>query len=199
MDDFAWEFNDYGDEQLIALSLAARLYALQLTMLPSVKHPKGPWFAMLGASDNGKTHLATKLRAFWDTYCAIFDNPISHEKRGQFTIAGRRDSKFVVWPKVANRLRDPASNKSVIIRELAEAPFLVVDDVGADMDTEFGRAMLYNLASEREGKPTVWTSNLYLDGLSQRIDPRFASRIERLGSYCQLDTTPHIQRPKAGG
>jgi DNA replication protein DnaC len=194
VDAHRWGFDTYQDQQLEVMLASVKMFARVLLTLENSTHPKGPWLSLLGASDNGKTHLARALYEFWQANVARFNNPINHENRGSFTITARRDGKLVVWPKLANRLRDPAAPKAALFRELADAPFLVVDDIGADMDTEFGRACLYNVAVEREGKPTVWTSNLFLDQISIRLDARLASRMERLGTVVQVDTCRHVTR-----
>jgi DNA replication protein DnaC len=172
-------------------------YAYDLCSVQPDDHPAGNWLTLLGSSDLGKTHMARALAGFWDHELANYNKPISHKERTSGTIAGYRPARIMVWPTLMNKFRDANRSKSDLYAAIREPAFLVVDDIGADQDTDFGKYVLTCCAYERERKPTVWTSNLLLDQISARLDPRLASRMERLGTVfqIQIDTMRHNLRP----
>lgn len=59
---------------------------------------------------------------------------------------------------------------------------LVIDDVGAERVSEWSSSAVYNLISQRinRRRAMVVTSNLSLDEIGRRIDPRLASRLAGL-------------------
>jgi len=58
---------------------------------------------------------------------------------------------------------------------------VVFDDLGAarDTSTNYIADAIYRFANSRLGKWTIWTSNLRLQEISARLDPRIASRLIR--------------------
>ena len=60
---------------------------------------------------------------------------------------------------------------------------LILDDLGSEFTSPFVQAALYELINTRliEGKRTVISSNLNLEGVRQRYSPQVASRLE--GEY----------------
>lgn len=65
--------------------------------------------------------------------------------------------------------------------ESLRGDFLVVfDDLGASRDkTDFVPEAIYRFACARLGRWTVWTTNLTLQEIKDRLDPRIASRLLR--------------------
>lgn len=64
-------------------------------------------------------------------------------------------------------------------RQLTTCDLLVLDDLGMEFDTPFGRACIYNILNARllEGRPTVISTNLGFSALQQRYGDQIASRI----------------------
>lgn len=56
---------------------------------------------------------------------------------------------------------------------------LVIDDLGAELDTKFSKSALYNLLNTRllAGRPTVINTNLTMKEIEERYTPRISSRI----------------------
>lgn len=64
---------------------------------------------------------------------------------------------------------------------------LIIDDLGAEMNTAFSQSCVYNLVNTRQQKklPTVISTNLTLDGIEKAYTPRVLSRI--IGGYKLLE------------
>ena len=63
--------------------------------------------------------------------------------------------------------------------QLTGCDLLVLDDLGMEFDTPFGRSCIYNILNARllEGKPTVVSTNLSFAALKERYGDQIASRI----------------------
>ena len=63
--------------------------------------------------------------------------------------------------------------------QLTGCDLLVLDDLGMEFDTPFGRSCIYNILNARllEGKPTVVSTNLSFTALRERYGDQIASRI----------------------
>ena len=68
-------------------------------------------------------------------------------------------------------------------RRYLTCDLLILDDLGSEFTSPFVQAALYELINTRliEGKRTVISSNLNLEGVRQRYSPQVASRLE--GEY----------------
>lgn len=84
--------------------------------------------------------------------------------------------RFRTWTSISNMLRE---GEYRWFGDLLEERLLLVDDIGAEHQTPFILAKLYELLSERVGKWTVITANLSLEQIGIRIDPRISSRMIR--------------------
>ncbi len=76
------------------------------------------------------------------------------------------------------------------IRPLKEARILILDDIGIEKVTDWVRQALYVVIAYRERNlmPTVFTSNLDLDELEERIgDERLVSRIAGMSRVLKID------------
>lgn len=67
-----------------------------------------------------------------------------------------------------------------------EADLLILDDLGAEFNSKFNKAAIYNLINTREltGSPTIISTNLMYDEIAREYDERVYSRI--MGSYTPL-------------
>lgn len=102
---------------------------------------------------------------------------------------------YVSWGTLARQLRE---GEYRILDDLCHLNFLVVDDIGAEYGTDFINSKLYELCSRRENKWTVFTANLSLSDIEQRIDTRVASRMIRNGSVVvDVDVTDfNLRKPE---
>lgn len=114
--------------------------------------------ALLGQSGAGKTHLARCI--------------LGQARR----LRPSASCRFVTWRQHMDAVhqRDDTHKWSV-----ENADLLIVDDIGDSHRYDFARGELLELINLREGKPTVWTSNLTLADLGEQIDARIASRLPR--------------------
>ena len=69
---------------------------------------------------------------------------------------------------------------------LLNAELLILDDLGCEFKSSFNSATIYNLINSRcnMGKPTIVSSNLSINELSERYDDRIISRL--IGNYHTL-------------
>ena len=91
---------------------------------------------------------------------------------------------FHWWPDwVVRRRAAEQDNVSLALAELDQvcaAKNVVIDDIGGDAETDFGRRLLTRLLEPRRDDPdtaTIITGNYDLDQLKTRYDNRIASRL----------------------
>lgn len=66
------------------------------------------------------------------------------------------------------------------LKRLCDCPFIILDDLGsARQDKEWGKEIIFSFVDLRyaSGLPTLITSNIWVDSMSEFYGPRFASRI----------------------
>ena len=148
----------------------------------SVHNWPGPWSAcavgcawlddldsagllLWGGYGVGKTSLAVALMRSW-----LDDS--------------RRPALFVTAPDLLDRLRasyqhDAEGSEDDVLRAVREVPFLVLDDLGAERVTDWVRERLFVVINHRHDHqmPTVYTSNLYPDGLADQLGERIVNRL----------------------
>lgn len=123
------------------------------------------WLTLMGASDTGKTHCASRVFRHL--------NERSDNHRTKWT------PRKVFWPEFVLRLRDPDGNARQQLFDLMTWPVLFLDDIGAERDTTgFATEQLNALLGVRVGRWTILTSNLSLQQIA-KVEPRISSRIVR--------------------
>lgn len=171
-------FQTFDDPQLIEMKATAEGFVLEI-----LGHLPPRWLSLLGTSGAGKTMLAKWINGVFKQYLDWrIDWPATEQTKTERQPYGRiiRDrGDFVSWAKVARLLRE---GEYRVLDDLCQLSFLVVDDIGAEHGSEFVNSKLYELCSRREGKWTVFTGNLSLADIEQKIDARIASRMIRNGS-----------------
>jgi len=133
---------------------------------------------LLGPVGTGKTRLACSL---------LNELAERHKKYGL----------FVRVPELLDALRfaggDGEHGKAqALVDSCHGTPLLVLDDVGADKGSDYGRRTLQTILDHRldRGRRTVWTSNLTLDELSALYgDDRLTSRIAGASDVCYVGGT----------
>lgn len=157
----------FGDPTLERMQLEAQRFLLELQQSDS--SPR--WLSFVGESGTGKTFLCNQIRE--NAPINFLVHPIM--KRAGFKVH---------WPEMLSILRDGDFS---IFSEVH--PLMLIDDIGASTDTEFASAQLLRLLGQRDGKWTMITSNLTLEGIAERIDTRLSSRLIRDRNVCvEVDT-----------
>lgn len=171
-------FQTLGDPTLELMKAAAESF------IDDMRYGEPPrWLSLLGSSGAGKTMLAKWIKQIFkrdldwkinEAATRLTQTPDQPHRR-----IIRYRGEYSSWARIARLLRD---GEYRILDDLCNVSFLVVDDIGAEHGTEFINSKLYELCSRRENKWTVFTANLSLSDIEQRIDARIASRMIRHGS-----------------
>lgn len=138
---------DFGDEVGVPV----------LDWAASLDKSPGRNLALLGPVGSGKTHAAAAA-ARW---VAEFDN---------------RRVKFCVVVEMFDDLRPDGPET---VDSLADAPLLVLDDLGIEKRSEWTDERLYAIVNRRwrYERPTIVTSNLTPDQLSEHVTERVWDRL----------------------
>lgn len=136
------------------------------------------WLTLTGVQGSGKTMLARQVFAEASKY-----NPgnatLWVAGHGIYDAANRRPRN--VW-FTAPAFKDKMLGGEYDLPEFLRQDFLVViDDLGAGKDTKDHAAAegFYRLADHRMGRWMIWTTNLTLKEIAERLDPRLSSRLIR--------------------
>lgn len=88
---------------------------------------------------------------------------------------------FLSLPKLLTKIRDTYNNKSITEDRLLEiiqrVDLLVLDDLGAEQQTEWSNAKLFEVMDGRAGKSTIYTTNLSSNELKAQMNERNFSRV----------------------
>ena len=103
--------------------------------------------------------------------------------------------RFIVYPEFIMEVQDSFKNERgeltalEMLKDVAQTPLLVIDDLGAEKPTEYVRQATYYIINHREMHmlPTFVTSNFSIDHLDENIDPRISSRIAGLCEIIRVD------------
>lgn len=132
------------------------------------------WLSLVGTSGAGKTYLAKRVWK-WYRQSSLFETTVP--EKGEPIYPGQSCH----WPNLADQLK--ANTGYETYDELKREKFVVLDDIGQNRDTSgHTTEKLSILLSCRVGKWTMITSNLSLEQIAEKIDPRVASRMLRDGS-----------------
>lgn len=139
-----------------------------------------------GDTGTGKTYLAAALLAEHLPECIVGAKVTKWERDGKehrHTEYGHMQKNlWTTAPEFLAELRASfagrGESESEILRKYASVNWLVLDDIGAQRNTDWTAESIYLLLSRRINRklPTIVTSNLKLEELD-RQDPRLASRL----------------------
>ena len=125
-----------------------------------------------GPTGTGKTHFAV----------AVLSEILASSDTGL--------ARFVTVPSLLMEIRatfkdsSPCSEED-LIRRFADLDLLVLDDLGAEKNTDWVMQTLYLIIDRRysDMRQTIITSNHGLDGIAERVGERIASR---LAGMCRI-------------
>lgn len=123
---------------------------------------------LYGGCGTGKTHLAV----------AIARDLLMKGKEVLFTSVPR------LLFEIRKTFRQSSDDTETFSMEkYISCPFLILDDFGLEKDTEWSKQTLDYIIYERDNNlsPTVITSNLSLDELSEKMGERISSRLAGIG------------------
>ena len=85
----------------------------------------------------------------------------------------------IIFDKIENQHYDFRKSEFETINNLTECDLLIIDDLGAEVDTKYKSSVLYNILNSRmlTSKPTIISTNLSLGDIEKRYDMRTVSRI----------------------
>lgn len=88
---------------------------------------------------------------------------------------------FISVPKLMSIIRSSfgksEESQSDLVMALESTDLLVLDDIGAQKNTDWTDEKLYEIIDGRQGKSTIYTTNLSLDDLYEELGERTYSRI----------------------
>jgi len=148
-----------------------------------------------GHTGAGKTHLA------FATIQDIFSRTnyrIKYQKRQRGTnelVEAYRNIEIVFcsWPLLMKQIKDGFNDDQIkkstdrTVSALQTADIAVIDDLGAERDTEFNFEQIDNLMQIREDMPLIVTTNESFEELTEKYDERTVSRIQAHSALIKFD------------
>lgn len=88
---------------------------------------------------------------------------------------------FLSLPKLLTKVKETYNNDGVtedeLLNMIQQVDLLVLDDIGAEHNTDWVNAKLFEVLDSRAGKATIYTTNLNSQQLRKQINERNFSRI----------------------
>lgn len=92
-----------------------------------------------------------------------------------------KECLFLSLPKLLTKIKDTYNNKGVTEEELLsvieQVDLLVLDDLGAEHNTDWAVSKVFEILDDRSGKSTIYTTNLNSKELRERFNERNFSRL----------------------
>ena len=120
-----------------------------------------------GDVGSGKTHIAYAIKMWWDNFAV-------------------RPSMFWNTPELIREIKLDFDRQPIDKKRIEEGligtdkqPLLFLDDIGAEKMTDFVASTFYLIINDHyvHVRPIIYTSNLSIEDLADRIGDRTASRI----------------------
>ena len=135
---------------------------------------------LTGVCGSGKTALAIALMNSW------FANSMQATEDGDI-LPFKGVPRFITTQELLLKIKQSwhekenlrGESEASILDKFSSPPLITLDDIGAEKPSEWARGVLVLLIDRRyrDAKQTIFTSNLGLQELSEKIDDRISSRI----------------------
>lgn len=124
---------------------------------------------LTGSVGTGKTHLAAAMAHY-----AIENGVIT---------------KFGNVTDIFQSLRDSFTSDEDILSDVKAVPFLVLDDLGKERQTDWTTETIYSIINYRYEHmlPTVITTNLSMSDLQERLGAATVSRLMEMCDYVEMN------------
>jgi len=149
------------------------------------KHGFGQGLFFTGPNGTGKTHLAVAILR-------------------ELSLKGELHWFFVKTPYLLMRIRqvfkkESSNSEESLIDQFIDYDYLVIDELGVEKITDWSLQTLYLIIDGRSDclKSTIITSNLSLQEIEEKIDPRIASRIVGMSKVVRFESDDWRLRRKS--
>lgn len=127
----------------------------------------------------------------------------SHQAYGAFALIGQSGRRPVKWvaaaePDLYARLRPGSGLASEAeFTRVADAPLLLIDDLGAARDTDWTEEVMFRLINRRYNQclPTLFTTNVPLEQLKKAMGDRVNSRLRQMCIKVEMGGTDRREAP----
>jgi DNA replication protein DnaC len=136
----------------------------------------------MGSPGTGKTHLCT----------AIAKNAMTEGKTIAFLTTGQLISIFK-----STYNKSSIKTEQDILNDIKNADLLILDDLGSEAiggNDDWRKAIIFEVVECRNGKPTIYTTNLTDDKLSTAVGERVLSRLYENTKLVDLFTDDYRKR-----
>lgn len=169
-----WTFERFNANQCQPAASRPAMARLRTICQEYAQRPDG-WLVLIGATGCGKSHLAYAIA-------------------GRALADGRQVYAHTV-PAMLSMLRATfgEGNFDSVFHDLCEVGLLVMDDLGAERETEWAKEQLYALVDHRYRRrlPMVVTTNVALTDIDGRIASRLGEGRETRGQgFARILTVP---------
>jgi DNA replication protein DnaC len=146
------------------------------------------WLSLVGPSGTGKSMLAKAIKQF-----VLLQGCLYRFGKWPGAPVMRHADYFASWPRLVQEMKRGDFETVEMLCETETKPngkedavywFEVIDDIGQIEDTAKGYLLgsLSRIADARLGRWTVWTANISLAQIAERLDERISSRMIRGGN-----------------
>ena len=148
---------------------------LRISKQYALSHEPGQGLFFTGPNGTGKTHLAVAILR-------------------ELILRGELNWYFVKTPYLLMAIRsafkkESSDSEASLIKQFVDYDYLVLDELGVEKITDWSLQTLYLIIDGRSDclKPTIITSNLSLQQLEDKTDPRIASRIVGMSKLVRFE------------
>ena len=193
---------------------ASRAKAEHILALRKLGLPRGLWGATFDADDSPGSPISKTCRKYvkaWPEMYRrgagiVFFGGVGTGKTyyaaciANALIEQERRVLFTTVPDLVSRMSAFSDERDEVIAELCAANLVILDDLGAERDTEFAVEQVFALVGARDetGTPTIYTTNLSMDELRQCPNIRRRRIYDRVLGSCPIQLQMAGQSRRTG-